>query len=84
MLASLVAIVRDLGVQALAEGIETEEEAEVCRQMGFDSAQGYFFGRLHRQESTLTWRVFRSLKQTAKRNLPKRRVPFAWRRARSI
>ncbi len=45
MLASLVAIVRDLGVQALAEGIETEEEAEVCRQMGFDSAQGYFFGR---------------------------------------
>lgn len=45
MLASLVTIVKDLGVQALAEGIETEGEAEVCRQMGFDTAQGYYFGR---------------------------------------
>lgn len=45
MLASLLSIVRDLGVQALAEGIETEGEADVCRQMGFDTAQGYYFGR---------------------------------------
>lgn len=45
MLASLVTIVKDLGVQALAEGVETEGEAEVCRQMGFDTAQGYYFGR---------------------------------------
>ena len=45
MLASLVSIVRDLGVQTLAEGVETEEEDEVCRQMGFDTAQGYLYGR---------------------------------------
>ncbi len=45
MLASLVAIVRDLGVETLAEGVETEGEADVCREMGFDTAQGYFFGR---------------------------------------
>ncbi len=42
---SLVKMVRDIGVQALAEGIETEGEASVCRQLQFDLAQGYLFGR---------------------------------------
>lgn len=45
LLASLVGIVRELGVVALAEGIESEGEATVCRQMGFETAQGYLFGR---------------------------------------
>ncbi len=45
MVESLVNMVRDLGVQALAEGIETEGEASVCREMKFDLAQGYLFGR---------------------------------------
>ena len=45
MLQSLVNIVLDLNVQPLAEGIETEGEAEVCREMGFETAQGFFFGR---------------------------------------
>ena len=42
---SLVRMVRDLGVQALAEGIETEGEAIVCRELKFDLAQGYYYGR---------------------------------------
>jgi EAL domain-containing protein (putative c-di-GMP-specific phosphodiesterase class I) len=29
----------------LAEGVETEAEAEVCRQIGFDLLQGYLTGR---------------------------------------
>ena len=45
MLESLVAIVRDLRVISLAEGIETAEEASTCRDLGFELAQGYFFGR---------------------------------------
>ena len=45
MVASLVRMVRDLGVVPLAEGIETEEEYEVCREIGFELAQGYYFGR---------------------------------------
>jgi EAL domain-containing protein (putative c-di-GMP-specific phosphodiesterase class I) len=42
---SLVAVTLDLGIIPLAEGIETESESEVCRQLGFTLAQGYHFGR---------------------------------------
>ena len=45
MLGSLVRIVLDLGVNPLAEGVETAGEAEVCRDLGFKTAQGFFFGR---------------------------------------
>jgi EAL domain-containing protein (putative c-di-GMP-specific phosphodiesterase class I) len=45
MLGSLVRIVIDLGINPLAEGIETSEEAEVCRSLGFQTAQGFYFGR---------------------------------------
>ena len=42
---SLIRIVRDLNVVPLAEGVETLEEAEICRELGFELAQGYLFGR---------------------------------------
>ncbi len=45
LLKSLVDIARDLGVQPLAEGIETRGEAEACIELGFTRAQGYHFGR---------------------------------------
>lgn len=45
MLATLVRLVRDLGIATLAEGVEVADEADVCRQIGFDLAQGYHFGR---------------------------------------
>lgn len=45
MLETLVQMVQDLGIAALAEGIETPEESEVCRELGFELAQGYFYGR---------------------------------------
>lgn len=41
---SLVRMTRDLGITPLAEGIETDEEAGVCRQMGFELFQGFLFG----------------------------------------
>ena len=45
MLASLVHIVGDLGIASLAEGVETEAEATVCRQMGFKFVQGFHYGK---------------------------------------
>lgn len=45
MVAMLVNLVRDFGTAALAEGIECAEEAEMCQELGFEYAQGYFFGK---------------------------------------
>ena len=45
MVQALVKMVEDLGIVSLAEGIEKAEEADFCRQAGFQLAQGYFFGR---------------------------------------
>lgn len=42
---ALVNMVHDLDVIALAEGVETEVQADICRDLGFDLAQGYLFGR---------------------------------------
>lgn len=44
MLGSLVRMVRELGITPLAEGIETASEAATCRELGFLTAQGFFFG----------------------------------------
>jgi EAL domain-containing protein (putative c-di-GMP-specific phosphodiesterase class I) len=45
LLASLVSVARDLLVYTVAEGVETEAEADVCSKIGFTHAQGYYFGR---------------------------------------
>ena len=43
--ASVVQTVRDLGAISLAEGVECEAEANTCAELGFQLAQGFFFGR---------------------------------------
>jgi EAL domain-containing protein (putative c-di-GMP-specific phosphodiesterase class I) len=45
VVSDLVRLVHELGSMALAEGIETEAEALVCREIGFDLIQGYLTGR---------------------------------------
>ncbi len=45
LLSTLVDMVRDFNICTLAEGIETVGELEACRVLGFDLAQGYYFGR---------------------------------------
>lgn len=42
---TLVRMAHDLGICVLAEGIECEGEAQICAQLGFELAQGYYFGR---------------------------------------
>ena len=44
-LGALVEACRELRVKTVAEGVETEGEAEACRAVGFTHAQGYLFGR---------------------------------------
>jgi len=41
----LVRLVTELGSVPLAEGVETEAEAEICRLMGFKLVQGYLTGK---------------------------------------
>jgi EAL domain-containing protein (putative c-di-GMP-specific phosphodiesterase class I) len=45
MLESLNGMIVDLGVRTLVEGVELEETVELCRRIGIDYMQGYYFGR---------------------------------------
>jgi EAL domain-containing protein (putative c-di-GMP-specific phosphodiesterase class I) len=52
----------DLGVQLIAEGLETREEADVCRRLGCAFGQGFLLGRplpvsqfARGQEDKATW-----------------------------
>ncbi len=45
LLSMLMAAARDVGAQAIAEGVETAREAEVVKMMDFDLAQGYFYSK---------------------------------------
>jgi len=45
MVGTLVRLTRELGIETIAEGIECEEEHEYCKDVGFDYAQGYYFGK---------------------------------------
>ncbi len=41
----LVSMVRDLGIVPLAEGVETTGEHLTCRDLDFELAQGFYYGR---------------------------------------
>jgi EAL domain-containing protein (putative c-di-GMP-specific phosphodiesterase class I) len=44
-MSNLVRIAKELGTIPLAEGIELAVEVEVCRDLGFDLCQGFYFGK---------------------------------------
>jgi EAL domain-containing protein (putative c-di-GMP-specific phosphodiesterase class I) len=45
MVRVIVDLVWEMGVVPLAEGVESEGEAEACEEIGFQLGQGYFYGR---------------------------------------
>ena len=45
MVKMLVKFAAQLGIITIAEGVETQAEAEAVRDAGFDAGQGYYFGR---------------------------------------
>ena len=45
MVRAMVQLAESVGMVPLAEGIETEEQAEQLRAMGCDYGQGYFYAR---------------------------------------
>jgi EAL domain-containing protein (putative c-di-GMP-specific phosphodiesterase class I) len=45
IVAAIFALGRDLGLETVAEGVETEEEAGILSEMHSDLAQGWYFGK---------------------------------------
>ena len=44
LVASIVTMAKVLGLSVIAEGVETEEQAELLTEMGCDELQGFLFG----------------------------------------
>ena len=45
IISGLVSMVKDLGSHIVAEGVETQEQADFLSSLGCDMAQGYLFSR---------------------------------------
>ncbi len=45
MLGALVQMSRGLDIIPLAEGVESEEDGQICKTLGFEMGQGYHYGR---------------------------------------
>ena len=43
MIRMLVALAKKMGMQTIAEGIETIEDVQVCKALGFDYIQGFYY-----------------------------------------
>ncbi len=56
ILASVVDMAKKLGIQTLAEGVETEEHRRYLRRIGCEKMQGYLFGKPqpYNRESTMS------------------------------
>lgn len=57
IVAHLLSIARETGIKTIAEGIETEAEAEWLRQAGADYLQGFLFGKPERKASQVAENV---------------------------
>jgi EAL domain-containing protein (putative c-di-GMP-specific phosphodiesterase class I) len=45
LISSMVAVSKESGVLVVAEGVETEAEAQILKELGCDLLQGFLFGR---------------------------------------
>ena len=52
---TIVALAHSLGLQVVAEGVETEAQRDALRDMGCDAYQGYLFGRPDERAALEAW-----------------------------
>ncbi len=53
---TIIAMARTLGLETIAEGIETEAQAQLLKELGCACGQGYYFGRpVAPEEFAQTW-----------------------------
>jgi EAL domain-containing protein (putative c-di-GMP-specific phosphodiesterase class I) len=55
VVAALVGMAAGLGIEAVAEGVETDEQLEALRELGCTAAQGYLFCRPLPADQLLAW-----------------------------
>ena len=55
LLEAILAFARTLGVTVLAEGVETNAQFQLLRQLGCPAVQGYHFARAMPSTQTLAW-----------------------------
>ncbi len=67
---AVIALAHGLGIGVVAEGIETEEQAEKLRELGCDLGQGYLFSRAVPAEQT--WALLGSVPAAAQASEPRR------------
>ncbi len=52
---AVIELARSMGLQSVAEGVETAEQLALLREMGCDQAQGYYVGRPLTREDFEVW-----------------------------
>jgi EAL domain-containing protein (putative c-di-GMP-specific phosphodiesterase class I) len=55
LVTTMIKLSHDLGHRVVAEGVETEEVAQLLRAAGCDEAQGYYYGRPMAPEALAEW-----------------------------
>lgn len=63
MLEGSIGIAQRMGLQAVAEGVETEDDWTLLREIGCDTAQGYFIGRPMPGDGLRAWLADWSLRR---------------------
>jgi len=55
LVSSIIAIGRHMGLELVAEGVETQQQFENLKQMGCKIFQGYLFGRPMPEVELIQW-----------------------------